>query len=343
MPTGNSVLLREKPQAQVNTTCVKACDTKSRFDTWPNCSFDLNLSQPVRIFLVKVMEVICHSGLSPSPEEEETTCLRKKFVLLSFTKWCPGRKESESESCSVVSDFLWPHGLYSSWNSPGQNTGVGSLFLLQRFFPIQGSNPGLPHCRRVLYQLSHKGSPRILELVAYPFSRGSSRPRNQTGVSCTAGGFFTNWTIREVLLCWQLRCPVLLLVKPSTWGNPSERPFSWRSRCSWRILLLLCSHSVVLDSLWPHGALPGSSVHGISQARILAWVTISFFRGWIHGLLNKSSEIFRGTWLNMFLEVVPRGREQVLIQQKTECQESAFTAGSPNEKWREGKQYLYWC
>ena len=85
------------------------------------------------------------------------------------------------------------------WNSPGQNTGVGSLSLLQRIFPIQGSNPGLPHCRQILYQLSHKGSPRIPEWVAYPFSSGSPRPRNQTGVSCTVGRFFTNWAMREVL------------------------------------------------------------------------------------------------------------------------------------------------
>ena len=55
------------------------------------------------------------------------------------------------------------------------------------------SNPGLLHCRRILYQLSHRGSPRILELVAYAFSSGSSWPRNQTGVSHIAGGFFTNW------------------------------------------------------------------------------------------------------------------------------------------------------
>ena len=54
-----------------------------------------------------------------------------------------------------------------------------------------------PICRRILYQLSHKGSPRILEWVAYPFSRGSSWPRNRTGVSCIAGGFFTNWAMRE--------------------------------------------------------------------------------------------------------------------------------------------------
>ena len=55
---------------------------------------------------------------------------------------------------------MWPHGLYSSWYSPGQNTGVGSLSLLQGIFPTQGSNPGPLHCRWILYQLSHKGSPR---------------------------------------------------------------------------------------------------------------------------------------------------------------------------------------
>ena len=94
-------------------------------------------------------------------------------------------------------DSLWPHGLYSPWHSPGQNTAEVSLSLLQGIFPTQGSKPGLPHWRWILYQLSHKGSPRILEWVAYPFSRGSSQPRNWTGVSCIAGGFFTNWAIRE--------------------------------------------------------------------------------------------------------------------------------------------------
>ena len=82
-----------------------------------------------------------------------------------------------------------PHGLYSPWNSPGQNTGVGSLSLLQGIFPTQGLNPGLCHCRWILYQLNHKGSLRILEWVAHPFSSGSSWPRNWTRVSCISGRF----------------------------------------------------------------------------------------------------------------------------------------------------------
>ena len=102
---------------------------------------------------------------------------------------------SESESCSVVSDSLRPRGLYSPWNSPGQNTGVGSCSLPRGIFPTQGSNPGLPHCRRILYQLSHNRSPRILEWVAHPFSSRSSYP----GIEPTslaplalAGMFFTS-------------------------------------------------------------------------------------------------------------------------------------------------------
>ena len=77
-----------------------------------------------------------------------------------------------------------------------------SLSLLQGIFPTQGLNPGLSHCSQVLYHLSHRGSPRILEWVTYPFSRGSSQPRNWTGVSCIAGRFFTNWAIREAPNTW---------------------------------------------------------------------------------------------------------------------------------------------
>ena len=63
---------------------------------------------------------------------------------------------------------------------------------------VQRLNPGLPHCRGILYCLSHHGSPSKLEWVAYPFSRDSSWPRDWIGVSCIAGGFFTSWVTREV-------------------------------------------------------------------------------------------------------------------------------------------------
>jgi len=72
-----------------------------------------------------------------------------------------------SESHAVMSDSLQLHGLYSPWNSPGQNTGVGSFSLIKGIFPTQGSNPGLPNCRQILYQLSHKGRPSVLRGLAY--------------------------------------------------------------------------------------------------------------------------------------------------------------------------------
>ena len=88
----------------------------------------------------------------------------------------------------------------SPLNSPVQNTGMGSRSLLQGVFPTQESNPGLTHCRQIPYQLSNKGSPRILEWVAYPFYSGSSWPSNWTEVSPIAGGFFTNWAISKPLI-----------------------------------------------------------------------------------------------------------------------------------------------
>ena len=72
----------------------------------------------------------------------------------------------ESESRSVVSDSLRPRGLYSPWNSLGQNTLVGSHSRLQGIFPTQGLNPGLPPCRWILYQLSHKENPLVILAVA---------------------------------------------------------------------------------------------------------------------------------------------------------------------------------
>ena len=92
-------------------------------------------------------------------------------------------KNSKDESCnievynvvkwkSLSHATLQPHGLWPArllcpWNSPGQTTRVGSHSLLQAIFPTQGSNLGLPHCRRILYHLSHKGSPKIAYNVSY--------------------------------------------------------------------------------------------------------------------------------------------------------------------------------
>ena len=120
-----------------------------------------------------------------------------------------------------MSHSLGPHELYNPGNSPGQNTGVGSLSLRQGVFLTQGSNPGLPHCGQILYQLSHKGSPRIQEWVAYPFSSESFQPRNWTRVSPMVGRFFTNWAIREVL-------KANLIVGRIIW-RCKGKPFMWKT------------------------------------------------------------------------------------------------------------------
>ena len=106
-------------------------------------------------------------------------------VMYGCENWTIKKAEKWKWS-SVVSDYLRPHRLYSPWNSPGQNTGVGSLSLLQGLFQTQGLNPGLLHCRQILYQLSHQGSPRILEWVAYPFSRRIflTQESNQSLLNC---------------------------------------------------------------------------------------------------------------------------------------------------------------
>ena len=75
------------------------------------------------------------------------------FMCINLNKQSESWKESES--CSVMFNSSQPHGLYSPWDSPGQNTGVGSLSLLQQIFPTQGLKPRSPHCGRILYQLSH--------------------------------------------------------------------------------------------------------------------------------------------------------------------------------------------
>ena len=112
-------------------------------------------------------------------------------VIFLVAQLCPTL--SDPMDCSPLGSFV--HG-----DSPGKNTGVGCHALFQGIYPTQGSSPGFLHCRWILYWLSHQGSFRILEWVAYPFSRGCSRHGSQTTrVSCIAGGLFTSWATREAL------------------------------------------------------------------------------------------------------------------------------------------------
>ena len=155
--------------------------------------------------------------------------LLELFILKNFNhRSKENNKMSPVLSCSIMSDSFCSHGLSSArlfcpwgfsrqeyWSGlpcpppgnlpnpgieprsptlqadslpsepPGKPSPPGDL-------PNPGIEPRSPHCRLILYCLSHQGSPRILKWVAYPSSSETSRLRNQTGVSCLAGGFFTS-------------------------------------------------------------------------------------------------------------------------------------------------------
>ena len=132
------------------------------------------------------------------------------FVIFQTTVWnffVPQGCDwwiSSSENHSVVSDSATPwtlaHQATLSMGFSRQEYWSGCHFLLQGIFPTQELNPGLQHCRQILYHLSHQESPCVLKWVHYPFSRGSSQPRNWNGVFCIAGRFFTSWATREDLV-----------------------------------------------------------------------------------------------------------------------------------------------
>ena len=145
----------------------------------------------------------CLSHLETGGSESTVSHLRKSDIsfptklLLEcscFTMFCPFLlyRKGNQLCCVLVTQLcltLWdpkdcsPPGSCVHGDSPGKNTGEGCHALLQGIFPTQGSNPGLPHYRQILYHLSHPRSPGILDWVAYPFSRGSSSFRDRTCVS----------------------------------------------------------------------------------------------------------------------------------------------------------------
>ena len=132
---------------------------------------------------------------------------------------------------------LQPTRLLCSWDSSGKNSGVGSLSLLQGILPIQELKPNFLHCRQIPYQVSQKGSPRKLEWVASPFSSRSSWPRNQTEVSCIAGGFFTNWAMREATLAIETsynnnskHCLLFLCSNQNCWVFPTKTDCFFQSK-----------------------------------------------------------------------------------------------------------------
>ena len=201
---------------------------------------------------------------------------------------------------SVVSDSLLPHGLYSPWNSPGQNIGVGSPSFLQRIFPTQFSHIA----GRFFTSGPCKGCPRILERVAYPFSRGSFRLRNRTRVSCIAGGFFTNWAIRKSHTVGSQGKP---------YREDEMWPKTWRTwlRMSWwilgrgaaraKFLMRECLRSGNKESCLVEKANPGEEkkwgwrLHHAASCRLL-------LAPWLSGYNGKLLESFKQDdiiWLSL--------------------------------------------
>ena len=165
----------------LGTEQIRQINGDSR-ENWETDSFSTDLWQRSKGKTMEQRQSFSTNGAGTTKHPH----VKKKMNLdRNFEKW--------SESCSVMSDSLWPHGQYSPWNSLGQNTGVGSLShlptrdqtkvshiaggslpaeprekpkntgvgslsLLQRIFLTQELNWGLLHCRQILYQLSYEGS-----------------------------------------------------------------------------------------------------------------------------------------------------------------------------------------
>ena len=153
--------------------------------------------------------------------------------------------------CSVLSDSLWPHEPQpagsSRWNFSGRNTGIGHHFGLQGIFPIQGSNLSLLN----LFFWGGGGAARILECVAIPFSRRSSRPRDWSQVSHIVGKRFTMWSTRKGNFtppAGDLPHPE---IKPASPASPTLAGGFFTTWEPWR--KKKWSHSVMSDSLQPHG------------------------------------------------------------------------------------------
>ena len=170
------------------------------------------------------------------------------------------QSDSESESCSVVSDSLWPHGPYSPWNFPGQNTGV----------------------------------------VIIPVSRGSSQPRNRSGVSCIAGRFFTIWATRKGWLLGDFRRE--LSAAPDSQGNPSSTTLVQRGP-SWSYFLICEMDSVRamgLDETLPikHPAMFHSMARVWASSRSWWWTGKPGPRAAVHGVAKNQTRLSDWSELN---------------------------------------------
>ena len=150
-----------------------------------------------------------------------------------FSEYVFSNYDSENASYSVVSDSLRPHTLYSPWNSPGQNTGVSSLSLLQGIYPTQRSSSGLLHCRWILYQLSYEESPN--------------------------NPFFKFFTIYSKTVGLEVRLPIMWKFPP--WGSVGQQNKGRHSLSpTWLLPLRRFRHLLALASRYKHQT--GTSLTG---------------------------------------------------------------------------------
>ena len=191
----------------------------------------------------------------------------KQYVLM--TSW--------NESHSVVLDSLWLHGLYSPWNSPSQNTGVSSLSPLQGIIPTQGSNPDLPHCRCIVYQLGHEfSSVQLLShvwLFATPWIAA-----HQASLSITNSRSLLKFMSIESVMPFShlILCHSLLLLPPNP---PNIRVFSNES---------------TLHIRWPKywsfsfSISPSKEIPGLISLR-MDWLDLLAVQGTLKSLLQHHS------------------------------------------------------
>ena len=179
-----------------------------------------------------------------------------KMFLDSWNDWLSWKvKVKVAQSCLTLCDPIdcIVHGILQArileWVAFPFSRGI---------FPTQGSNPGLPHCNRILYQLSHKRNPTILEWIASPFSSRSSQPRNRIRVSWIAGRFFTN---------------KLMVISYSNPGKLIQQWMkSWASY-SWMYSLSIAVQQITVNLLgYSNKYLLSHSLCGSEIWDILSWV-----------------------------------------------------------------------
>ena len=196
----------------------------------------------------------CKLGLHFSFDDQE-----RIFIGPSQFPW------KWSESRSVMSDSLRPLGLYSPWNSLGQNTGVGSLALLQWISPTQELNRGLLHCRRIRYQLSYQGSPLV--------------PLESHITSLSSSFFHSHATLLWVLLYLaELLASINILIRPTLGQNPSLTPYWPENKLAYFSSESMMEPSMSLQKcVSSHPAMPGC-ICAFGQAHHpLAWGFILLF------------------------------------------------------------------